>query len=213
MRGGARAALCAILLAGAASAHDGVVHGDAEEAARHRAETAPPLADEPPPLPFPVAIGGAYELIDQTGAPRTEADPDGRLQLVFFGYANCPSICAVAMPTMAASVDALRAAGVDAVPVMITVDPERDRVETMAEPLAKFHPDFIGLTGSEEALAAARKAFHVEKSLVFEDPEYGPVYAHGSHIYLMDADGGFLTLLPPVLSPERIVEIAGTYLG
>ena len=47
--------------------------------------------------------------------------------------------------------------------------------------------------------------------MVFEDPEYGPVFAHGSHIYLLDADGTLLTLLPPILSPERVVEIVAGY--
>jgi len=42
--------------------------------------------------PLPFDVGGAYELIDQHGATRTEKDPDGKGQLLFFGYANCLSI-------------------------------------------------------------------------------------------------------------------------
>ena len=197
----------AVVLAAAlpVGAHDGTAHARPEGAAAHAA------APLPPPLPFPFAIGGDFALTDQAGHARTAADPDGRLQLLFFGYANCQSICSVALPAMAETVDLLAAQGVAAVPVMITVDPARDTVATMAEPLAALHPAFVGLTGGEDALAAAYDAFGVEISLVFEDPEYGPVYAHGSHVYLLDPAGEVLTLLPPILGPARMAEIAAGY--
>ena len=207
-------AAAAVLCGGAATAHDGVEHETPEEAARHRAELAPALAGplpEGPPSAMPFDVGGPFALIDQTGARRTEADPEGRMQLLFFGYANCPSICAVAMPMMAEVTDALAARGVEVVPVMITVDPARDTPETMGAPLAGIHPRFVGLTGDADALAAAREAFGVERALVGDLPDIGPVYAHGSHIYLLDGEGAVLTLLPPVLSTERMAAIALRY--
>ena len=95
---------------------------------------------------------------------------------------------------------------------MITVDPERDTVATIGPALQKIHPRFVGLTGSETALQAAYRAFNVERKVVFNYPDYGDVYAHGSYIYLLGADGRFLTLLPPVLGPERIAEVVKGYL-
>lgn len=195
-----------------ALAHEGVDHDNPEDAARHLAETAGPLP-APQGLPLPFALGGPFTLTDQSGDRRSEADPEGAFQLLFFGYANCPSICAVALPMMGEVTNALRARGVAATPVMITVDPKRDTVETMGAPLAAFHPDFVGLTGTEDELAPVYDLFSVEKTLVFEDPIEGPIYAHGSHIYLLDGGGKVLTLLPPILSAERIVEIAAAYGG
>lgn len=193
-----------------AAAHDGVKHNSAEDAAKHRAAVDPPAPDTEP---FPFAFGGAYTLTDQTGAERTEADPDGHMQLVFFGYANCPAICSAALPTMVDIAAASTAAGVPVTPVMITVDPARDTVEGMAEPLAAFSPDIIGLTGSEDDLARVRKLFRVKRKHVFDDPTYGPIFSHGSHIYLMDGQGRFKTLLPPITSAERGVEIVAKYAG
>ena len=204
------AALALAALALPAFAHDGVDHDSAEEAAQHLTETAgpPPV---PQGLPLPFNLGGAFTLTDQTGSARSEADPEGAFQLLFFGYANCPSICAVALPLMGEVTDALRDRGLSVTPVMITVDPERDTVDTIGEPLAAFHPDFVGLTGSEADLEPVYKLFSVEKTLVFEDPFEGPIYAHGSHIYLLDGEGDVLTLLPPILSAERIIDIAAAY--
>ncbi|WP_370400760.1 SCO family protein [Sulfitobacter sp. JB4-11] len=162
--------------------------------------------------PFPLALGGPYELVDQYGATRSQADPDGRAQLVFFGYINCPDICTAALPMMAQVVDALADSGHAVTPVMITISPDRDRVETMGTPLAELHGDFIGLTGDKAALAAAYEAFGVEITPIFQDPEYGWIYAHGSFIHLLDGNGDLLTLIPPILSVEQAAGIAMGYL-
>ncbi len=191
-----------------AVAHDGVKHNSAEEAAQHRAAVDPPAPDTEP---FPFSFGGSFTLTDQTGARRSEADPNGHMQLVFFGYANCPAICSAALPTMAEIAAASTAAGIPVTPVMITVDPARDTVEGMRAPLAELGADIVGLTGSEDELAAVRKLFRVQRKHVFDDPEYGPIFSHGSHIYLMDGQGRFKTLLPPITSPERGVEIVAKY--
>ena len=193
---------------GRALAHDGVKHDTPEEAARHRAAVDQPAPDTEP---FPFSFGGAFALTDQHGQQRTQADPDGHMQLVFFGYANCPAICSAALPTMAGIAAASAAAGRPVTPVMITVDPARDTVAGMGPPLAALSPDIIGLTGPEEALAAVRKLFRVERKHVFDDPDHGPIFSHGSHIYLMDGQGRFLTLLPPITSVERGVEIIAKY--
>ncbi len=164
------------------------------------------------PLPLPLNLGGAFELIDHTGTPRSEADPDGKPQLLFFGYANCQQICSAALPLMAQVADALEQAGTDISPVMITVDPARDTVETLGPALALHRDDFVGLTGSEDALQVAYDAYSVEKEEIFFDPEFGPVFAHGSFIYLLDGEGEFLTLIPPILDPENATRIVSKYL-
>jgi protein SCO1/2 len=198
------------LAASGAFAHDGVKHSSMEEASAHAAQTAAAAPDTPG---FPNVVGGEYRLIDQLGRERSSRDPEGRHQLIFFGYASCKAICSVALPRMAETVDRLAAKGIAVTPILITVDPERDSLERMREALPPIHERLIGLTGSQEALAAAYKAFGVESKLVYTHPAEGPVYAHGSFIYLTGPDGAFKTLLPPVLGPERMAEIVGKYAG
>jgi protein SCO1/2 len=173
----------------------------------------PVLAEAPAPagLPLPLNLGGPFTLTDQHGETRTEADPQGRLQLLFFGYASCDSICSIALPQMAAIADGLAARGVALTPVMVTVDPARDTPQAMAPALARFHPDFVGLTGPDDALAAVWHAFSIERSVVFEDPAGGAVYAHGSLLYLLDGQGRFLTVIPPILSDDRVIDIVAGY--
>lgn len=160
---------------------------------------------------FLQAVGGAYALTDQTGGTRTQADPQGRAQLLFFGYANCQQICSSVLPQMADVSVSLARAGRQITPMMITVDATVDTVETLGPALAAYHPDFVGLTGTEDALQVAYDAFQIEKEHLFDDPEYGPVYAHGSFLYLLDGAGDVLTIIPPVLTDEEIVTIIANY--
>lgn len=199
--------MAVLLLASPLAAHDGENHSSQSEALQHLSQT--PLDTDV--TPFPADLGGAFALTDQTGAVRTQADPDGAMQLFFFGYANCPAICSVALPAMAEIADLSADAGLSVTPVMITVDPERDTPENMGAPLAELHEDMIGLTGTEDDLAAVRQLFQVERKMVFEDPEYGPIFAHGSFIYLVSATGEVLTLFPPIVSPDRGAEIVAKY--
>ncbi len=200
MRAALALALC--LGAGAAAAHDGHRHP----------EPAPPPPQAMAPLPFADRVGGPFALIDQNGNARTEADPDGRAQLLFFGYANCPGICSSVLPALAELTDRLAEAGHLVTPVLITVDPAFDTQAALAVAAPRIHPRLAALTGSDAALAAARASFQVEAGLMFVDPEHGPIYAHGSFVYLLDPVGAVLTLLPPILSPERMTEIVKGYL-
>jgi len=150
-------------------------------------------------------------LTNQNGERYTQVDPDGKPQLLFFGYVNCQEICSAVFPMMAQVVEAVEAQGMEVTPVMITVDPVRDTVETMGPKLAQHHPDFIGLTGSPAELQVAYAAYSIETEEVFFDPAHGPVYAHGSFIYLLDPNGKFLTLVPPILSPEHAAGIVAKY--
>jgi protein SCO1/2 len=161
--------------------------------------------------PLPFDVGGAFRLTDHNGQRRTQADPAGQLQMVFFGYVNCPGICGVALPTMADAVDILKADNIDVSPVVITVDPARDTIETMGPALHEIHGDFVGLTGTRRQLNKVYDLFSVDIKLMFEDPEYGDVFAHGSHIYLLDGTGEVLTLLPPILGVDRMTEIVKKY--
>ncbi len=197
------ALVLAVGLAQTALAHDGATDATTTDAAAHEAG---------PALPFPVEITPRFALIDQTGRAVTQADFAGRPMAIYFGYANCPGICPVALAHIAEALDILGPDGADIAPILITVDPARDTPAAMAEALAKYHPRLIGLTGSEAALAEVRAVFQVDTRQIAETPEGGAIFAHGSFIYLFGGDGAIKSLLPPNLPPERMAELMRKYL-
>jgi protein SCO1/2 len=157
-------------------------------------------------------IGGPFALIDHQGNAVTDRDFRGRFLLLFFGYANCASICPIGLRHMTEALDLLGDKGAAVAPVLITVDPERDTPAALAPALAKIHPRLIGLTGTPAQLAAARRAYRIGAKVTGRDLQGGALYQHGSFIYLMGPDGKFLSLFPPVMPPPALAAAIARYL-
>ncbi len=201
-------ALLWLLLIPSVDAHDGHGHPPKPQT------DAGVVPMEAPVTPFPVRINARFDLIDQDGARRTEADYRGAYPLIFFGYANCEGICSVAVPRMAQALDLLeQRIAARLRPIVITVDPEADTPAAMKAKLAELHPALIGLTGDESALEAARIGFGVKRKLLFTDPKGNPTYAHGGFLFLLGPGGELLTVLPPILDPDRMAALIAKYVG
>ena len=168
----------------------------------------PAQQPEPPPL----ELGGPFALIDHEGRAVTDRDFRGRFLLLFFGYANCSSVCPIGLRHMTQALDLLGETGAALAPVLITVDPERDTPANLAPALAKIHPRLIGLTGSADQLAAARRTYQVGATVTGRDLQGGALFEHGTFIYLLGPDGGFLTLFPPIMDPAALAEAIARYL-
>ena len=91
-------------------------------------------------------------------------------------------------------------------PVLISVDPARDTPDQLARYITSpaFPDGLVGLTGSEEQIAAAAAAFRVGYRV--NDDEGGDDYLvdHTSLIFLMDAEGRFADVFSPQSDPREI---------
>ena len=159
------------------------------------------------------AIGGDFALTDHTGKRVTRADFAGRHMLVFFGFTSCPDICPIALQTMAQAIDRLGPAGDRVVPVFITVDPERDTVERVADYVGQFHGRMAGLTGTAEEVKAVAKAYRAYYEKV-ADESSSEDYAmdHTSIIYLMDGKGEYAAHFAFNTGAEEIARRTGEIL-
>ena len=139
----------------------------------------------------PAAIGGPFQLTDQSGATVTDKNLVGRPTLIFFGFTHCPDVCPTAPFEIS---EILRAMGKDADRVnayFISVDPERDSREAMKDYLSSFDPHLQGLTGDPEAIAKVLSAYRVyAKKVPLKDGDY--TMDHTALTYLMDRDGRFV---------------------
>ncbi|MBD3677426.1 MAG: SCO family protein [Rhodobacteraceae bacterium] len=157
------------------------------------------------------AIGGPFTLVDETGRTVTEADVLTKPTLVYFGYTFCPDVCPTDSARNADALDLLQQQGYDAQAIFITVDPERDTPEALAEFTDYMHPDMLGLTGTPEQVKVATQAYKTFYSKPESDDEYYLV-DHMTFTYLMLPETGFATFFKRDDSAEKIAEQAACFI-
>jgi len=152
-------------------------------------------------------VGGPFELTDHNGKKRTDAEFRGKLLLVYFGYTYCPDVCPADLLQISLALDKLGAAGDDVQPLFISLDPERDTREVLAQYVSAFHPRLIGLTGTPEQIRKVADAYKVYYAK-YKPPD-GGVYLidHSGFTYVVDRDGKYRGFFPPGTPADRIVQI------
>ena len=154
-------------------------------------------------------IGGPFTLVNQDGETVTDADFRGRAMLIYFGYTYCPDVCPFSLQIMAAALDQLEPELRQQIqPILITVDPERDTVEQLAQYVASpaFPSGLVGLTGTPEQVAAAAAAYRVAYRRSEGEAEDDYLMDHSSIVYLMDAEGRFVDVFSHGADPQTMAE-------
>ena len=160
-------------------------------------------------------VGGPFTLVDHTGKTVTDQDFRGRYMLVFFGFTHCPDICPAELQVMAAALDGLGPKAEKVAPIFITLDPERDTPEVTGDYVKNFGKNFVGLTGSPEAIAEAAKAYRVAYSKFVPEGQQGSEnYSvdHSALVYLMGPDGKYMTHFPYGTPAQKMSETLRRYL-
>jgi protein SCO1 len=157
------------------------------------------------------AIGGPFQLVDQSGQTVSEKSLQGKPTIIFFGFTHCPDVCPTALFEMS---EILKAMGPDASRVnafFVSVDPERDTPAVMKDYLSSFDPGLKGLTGSPEAVAEIVSGYRVyAKKVPLKDGDY--TMDHTALIYLMDRDGKFVAPFNIKRRPEEAAADLKRYL-
>ncbi len=139
-------------------------------------------------------LGQQWQLTDMNGQVRDQSSFAGKVQLVFFGFAQCPDICPTSLSELS---EAMKMLGPDADRVqvlLVTVDPERDTPEILRKYLSSFDPRFLGLTGTPEQVRLAASSFKAFYSKVSR-PGGDYTMDHSASFYLLDRKGEARVLL------------------
>lgn len=150
-------------------------------------------------------LGGPFTLIDETGATVTDADVIAGPTLIYFGYTFCPDVCPLDALRNGTAVDVLAERGIAVNSAFITIDPARDTPEVVSAYTDNFHPNMLGLTGSDAQIAEAAKAYRVFYSRADDDPEYY-LMNHSVFTYLVTPDEGFVDVFRREDSPEQMAD-------
>jgi len=147
----------------------------------------------------------SFEMTNHKGETVTEQDFIGKPTAFFFGFTYCPNICPMTLHHMT---NMMKELGPDADRiniVFISVDPERDRVESLATYLTSFDSRIIGLVGTEEQVKQITKAFNIfYKKVILEDGDY--TLDHTASTLLYNSKGEFRGTIDYQENPKTALE-------
>lgn len=153
------------------------------------------------------SFGKDFSLIDHHGKQRQLADFKGKLVVMFFGYTQCPDVCPTTMNEMQGVME-LMGKNADRVQVIfVTVDPERDTLDLLAQYVPAFDKRFLGMRpDSVESLQKVTKDFKVFYSKVPGKSSGTYTIDHTAGSYVFDADGQLRLFLRHQQGPQLIAE-------
>jgi protein SCO1 len=157
------------------------------------------------PLAAGFSVGGPFTLTANDGSTVTDQTYRGKWLLIYFGYTYCPDACPTSLNEISQAMAKLGAKADQIQPLFITIDPERDTPETMANYVRAFDPRIIGLTGTPAQIAQVAKEFQVyyERHKT-DDGSY--LMDHTSLVYVMNPRGQFVRLFPGDMSGDRMAQ-------
>jgi protein SCO1/2 len=146
-----------------------------------------------------------FKLSSSTGEISL-SDYRGKLVVIYFGYTFCPDICPATLANVAQALRDMGSQADNVQVVMISVDPERDTPEKLAEYMKHFHPSFIGVTGSQEKLAEVASLYGIfyEKQKGSEATKY--LMDHTATLLIVDREGYLKLVLPFGVTADEIAD-------
>lgn len=137
-----------------------------------------------------------FSLTGPDNQPVSMSDFRGKVVLLYFGYTFCPDACPATMSVLKQVRQELGRRADDVQVIMITVDPERDTPEHLADYMQGFDPTFIGLSGDLDAISAAATGYGVFFEKQEGTPATGYLVDHTASVTAIDRDGYVRLVFP-----------------
>jgi protein SCO1/2 len=142
-----------------------------------------------------------FRLTDHTGTSVSLSDFRGRAALLFFGYTRCPDVCPMTLSALSRVVQDA-AVGEDQLAILfVSVDPDQDTPDRLAQYVRTFRAPIVGLTGDALSLQNLLREYGVYA----EPSRNGDVtITHSTQVFGIDAVGRLRVLIHGDSPPDRI---------
>jgi protein SCO1/2 len=136
-------------------------------------------------------------LLYDDGQPVDIDALEGEVVLVYFGYTHCPDLCPTMLSTVDRALEGLGEAADRVETLMVTVDPERDTPEYLADYVTHFNERFRGVWGTEDDVRSVATSYGVH--FEYDEPGADGSYLIGHSASLLAIDPeGVLRIVYPV---------------
>ena len=154
-----------------------------------------------------VPTGGDFTLHSVNG-PISTKELRGKVIMLYFGYTKCPDICPTSLSFMTQALNGLTEDELKTVVgIFVSVDPNRDTLETLKNYVGYFHKNYIGVTGTETEVAKVAELYGAKYYKVeLKDSAFGYSVNHSSVTYLIDKQGKLRLIFPHETSPSIMLE-------
>ena len=147
-------------------------------------------------------FGGDFTLY-QGDNPVSLSDFQGKIVVMYFGFASCPDVCPTTLAIIASALRQLSPQELEKIqPVFISVDPERDRGEKLDAYASYFHSSFIGITGTPEEVQKVANQYGGFFVKAESESAMGYLVEHTSKTYVISEDGRYVSILPHDMDSE-----------
>ncbi len=149
------------------------------------------------------SAGDSFTLTAHDGS-RFESDRlKGKIVLLYFGFTSCPDVCPLELSNIGRALHALPKDQVTG--LFVTIDPSRDTVERLASYVTFFHPDLIGLTGTEEEIREVASQYNISYRRIEQGTGY--TMEHPANVYVLDPEGTIRAMAPFGSTAEHLVRL------
>lgn len=157
--------------------------------------------------PAPFSSASLAGLVDAQGRTLPANPWPGRYQLVLFGFASCADVCPLTLLALRESMRLLGPDAARAVPVFISVDPERDRGDALARYVRAFDERIQGLTGPQPVLqriAMDHGVFYEKRWVDVSNNAY--VFDHTASVLVISPEGKLVATVSSALPPAEVAK-------
>lgn len=150
--------------------------------------------------PSPVAMD--FQLQTADGSSFHLSAERGKVVLIYFGYTHCPDECPATLakyqgiyPRLGDQVDQVDF-------VLVSVDPQRDTPQVMADYVHQVNAAFIGLSGSEDELRPIWTGYFVGQFIAPQQGTADYEVDHTLRVYVIDKQGNLRLTFPYEMDAE-----------
>lgn len=151
----------------------------------------------------PRLISG-FVMTDHLGQRVELSDLKGGWSLLFFGFTTCPDICPT---TLSVLNDAISAVDDPPTVVMVSVDPDRDTPERLAQYVPAFNSNFIGYTGAFEETVKLATQLNIAFGKVPGPVPGSYLIDHSASLVLIDPEGRYAGFIKAPHNASKIQRV------